>query len=1113
EASQLGLAGQGHSVLRVDLLGSTDSAFDGYDNDTNKLATLFTETTTAGFNVWTSSSWICDSLFPSILPQPYSQNTTYCPFSPGRFGINISIPLWRSYALTTLHTRIRLVDSSDPAETLSCIDMNFTPYRHSTPSYSLFLGLPIALAIGYWIASWGARFAAGWVIGSGVAEYEQKEAPAKARRDGMMRKWGTMIISGLSGERLSVSGGLLRFVTPSLRDIIHHIQFCTILGMVAVGWPTFAYPIFAQGAWADLVWNVTLVQGSNTNDRVSPYATDFTPSSDFAAQISDSSLPLYLDPSTPDRLLNLYDISNGMRSFAFAVGLRPQDLFGTCLAIFLLITLAVCLVSLFLWFLHGLFEFFTVEPRGHSKRYSRGNSPHDSLGGKETYATPAMSDGPGILPTQASLTQTLSGQQLSFSNKLRKTWWRFRLKGEAGAFHAAALYGNLVRLIILFHLPITTFSMFQLVLGHEASVVSRVFAALAFIFISVIIPAFLLFKISRTPTGKLYDATRTLLSLGPMYNVYVEEKQMFRIFPLSASLITGIVVGAGQKSGLAQAVVLILVELAMLIIPAVYYPWGEGASMGAPSAFLGLLRVVSVVLVMLLSPNLSMTRSADDWIAYSIFILQAIAFVFFALMLITKVVEGLIRLFGSVHFDESTSPLDGGIFAAIMDLDCLNGVRGGKAAARRRRKRGSKQLQRNVSAAGSLTTQMMLDRHSQGIPRQPVSETHVPFLQSPTSPGPQTYFPGYHSPLGPPPMERLSSDSRSEERTAEGHIMDAWSPPHSPPHIYQGYAPPGNYVPSATSPDGGKSFHVISGGRAEMRNPYIATGPGRIQSPSPVSASGPKVPTHSRTWSASAAQHGGFNSPPPSSSTLLSSSLYPPGHTSNARPNSQGLRPPILAIPKRRSLNNLKEVSPTSRYGLGEKERDKESKRKQKQKRRSKPIGWFMAVNKGESSGTSGTEEDEESDDEPGPSRRRKHKRMKVPITVTDELEMREPEPFQPIPAIVESGGAPRGWKATLGLVKRRKEEDESVRDENKARKAALATESGALFAGVQAPKTQSIKTPTPTTTGFKVKRAGRPSVSPISPISTDELSMLGQIRQESVSSFKVKRPGSQPEP
>jgi len=84
--------------------------------------------------------------------------------------------------------------------------------------YKLFLWLPVALAIGFWAVTWGARFAAGWVIGSGVAEYETKEGGGvgvrrvvTGKREARMRKWGTMIVSGLSGERLSASGGLLRF--------------------------------------------------------------------------------------------------------------------------------------------------------------------------------------------------------------------------------------------------------------------------------------------------------------------------------------------------------------------------------------------------------------------------------------------------------------------------------------------------------------------------------------------------------------------------------------------------------------------------------------------------------------------------------------------------------------------------------------------------------------------------------------------------------------------------------------------------------------------------------------------------------------------------------------
>lgn len=116
-----------------------------------------------------------------------------------------------------------MVDTSEVAQTLSCIDLQFTPYHEDGWYYGFFLWLPVALAIGFFVTTWSARFAAGWVVGSGVAEYEQKETALSrgakldgAKKEARMRKWGTMIISGLSGERLSVSGGLLRFGEPRL---------------------------------------------------------------------------------------------------------------------------------------------------------------------------------------------------------------------------------------------------------------------------------------------------------------------------------------------------------------------------------------------------------------------------------------------------------------------------------------------------------------------------------------------------------------------------------------------------------------------------------------------------------------------------------------------------------------------------------------------------------------------------------------------------------------------------------------------------------------------------------------------------------------------------------
>lgn len=353
--------------------------------------------------------------------------------------------------------------------------------------------------------------------------------------------------------------------------------------------------------------DVTLIQGSNAAaDRIDTYPTNYVPPPAFANMMSDPTYPLYLDSAANNPLLDLHSAADGIPAWAAAVGLREQDLFGTCLVIFLMLAAGIAILSLFLWCIHAIVEISsTAPPRvvNHAQRSSFGSSPRAStLVGKEAYRP--TSDGTDY--ANHTLGSQLSLQQhRSTPSRLRRTWLRFRPKGEAGAFHAEALYGNLLRLISIFHLPITIFSVHQLVLSSGASIVSRVFAALAFVFISILIPAGIMFKVSRTPSGKLYDATRTLLSLGPMYSVYVEGKQMFRIFPIAASLITGVVIGAGQKSGIVQAVILVVVELAMLIIPAVWYPWGEGASMGAPGAFLGVIRVASMVMVMILSPTVS----------------------------------------------------------------------------------------------------------------------------------------------------------------------------------------------------------------------------------------------------------------------------------------------------------------------------------------------------------------------------------------------------------------------------------------------------------------------------------------------------------------------------
>lgn len=100
----------------------------------------------------------------------------------------------------------------------------------------------------------------------------------------------------------------------------------------------FFYPIAAKGAWSTLVGNVTLIQGSDKSSKLfNPLASTYDPPSDFASQLSDPTKPIYLDANAANRLASL-NANPGIPSFAHAVGLREQDLFGTSAAIFLYAT-------------------------------------------------------------------------------------------------------------------------------------------------------------------------------------------------------------------------------------------------------------------------------------------------------------------------------------------------------------------------------------------------------------------------------------------------------------------------------------------------------------------------------------------------------------------------------------------------------------------------------------------------------------------------------------------------------------------------------------------------------------------------------------------------------
>ena len=335
----------------------------------------------------------------------------------------------------------------------------------------------------------------------------------------------------------------------------------------------------------------------------------YDPPSNFADQLSDPTSPIFINSSAPNFLFQLPDNSTtGMTAFAYAVGLRPQDLFGICLSLFLAILAATIVLSVLVWALDMFMSLFSSNPNAGAPPaagLSGTRSPHFSSASKD------MLDGVG--PTSAvDENRSLNGHFLFARSMSRfptgRSWWR--LKSNFVSFHGSVLQGNLIRILMLFHLPITIFSCYQMSLGKgQASTSSVALAALSFAFFSVLIPALLVLRLTLTRTSKLYDETWTLLSLGPLYNHYRHGSQLFACTLFAINIAFGVTIGFGQKSGTAQAIVILVVEVAAALGTSVWLPWGQGASMGLISFLFCVGRIVIAVLLVILTPVVGFSRA------------------------------------------------------------------------------------------------------------------------------------------------------------------------------------------------------------------------------------------------------------------------------------------------------------------------------------------------------------------------------------------------------------------------------------------------------------------------------------------------------------------------
>ncbi|KAL4262644.1 Transient receptor potential channel Flc/Pkd2-like protein [Pleurotus pulmonarius] len=802
-----GIDGQSKTGLNLTIFGENPQEIVG--SSSSSLSTLFTATTVLTLGVFSNATWFCNPLRPPNAQPLPAENASYCPLAAGPFAFGSPVIWGDNRDLTTLTTRLRAVDES--SNELICLDVSATPLEptESSPygeAVAIFW-MTVGLALAYWLVVGIARIASAWNRG---VKRPDKGIWSRAQSAGFI------LASAISGERLATSPALLRFCTPSLRDIFFHTQWCAVLAMVAVEWPQFVYPLLTQTAWSTLTYNITVTSSGAHWDPLS--TQPFNPPASFAAQTSDPSSPLYIDPTIPNVLFTLpANASHGMESFAYAVGVRPQDLFSICLVLFLGIIGGTIVISFFVWLVDYIALFFVRMVAKHGPSHPRlagARSPGYTSKDLLDASSPVPMTGQNLEDNKSLTGHAGNGlfsppSRFGLSTTSGKGFWRshFHIRKDINSFHGSVLQGNLVRVLVIFHLPITIFSCYQMTLRHTRPDIptpmsSVILAALAFAFLSLLIPAFLVVRVTMTTTNKLYDETRTLLSLGPLYNHYRHGSQMFASLLFASNIAFGVAIGCGQNSGTAQAIVILVIEVVSALVTSIWLPWGTGASMGLISFLFCVARIVVAVLLVILTPTISIGRGPGAWVSYGILVILALVYLALVAMLLVKLLEATIRIFGRIPFDRSTHVVDSGLLGACGLLGCC-----GPRRRRRRRPRRNR-----YKAAESARSEGATSERSSYMP---------PNVLGAHDDGTGSRKGSMHS--GQPPSvlkpEQALRPYKEDSDDENGYIMGAWQPFPRPGYSTLRDTP----SPAVNKPSG---FSRVGGGRAHIDSPYAITASG-----------------------------------------------------------------------------------------------------------------------------------------------------------------------------------------------------------------------------------------------------------------------------------------------
>lgn len=277
---------------------------------------------------------------------------------------------------------------------------------------------------------------------------------------------------------------------------------------------------------------------------------DTTPDvvSEFLSTLSDANASTYLDENLAPVLLTI-DGAQGLERFASVVGVDPRDLWPNAAAIFLMLCAGVVLFSTAALAVSAVFAQRGKTPPGvqPTRRVPSHGALDDMTGGHASYLKEEEDDF-ALKQSNNPWIQSSSPDGINWD-------WHFRM-----------FCGNLLRVTLLFQLPIVIFSSFQIALlrprtdTFPASKVSVALAVLLLLFVTLF-PFWALWRVHVNSVRDTAGKVPPLLSYGTLYNLFGDRSYQFMLVRLVGVTIVGIFVGALQSHPLVQVIIILVVEI------------------------------------------------------------------------------------------------------------------------------------------------------------------------------------------------------------------------------------------------------------------------------------------------------------------------------------------------------------------------------------------------------------------------------------------------------------------------------------------------------------------------------------------------------------------------